>query len=864
MLSGWSLIVVYEDPAEDLRAVNLFDGFQFFRGNSLATTLSNFRVPPAPINGQVTHITWEGDPQNSGPLGGFTESLTYQGNILDDGLIPPGSNPALQQFDGTVNLAGSITEYGVDVDTYDVSALLSPGDTSATTIYSSGSDLVLLSAEVMSVTTEPFVDLTLTKTHVGDFTAGVNGDYTITVGNNGPEDDAIGVTVTDTLPAGLTYVGFAGTNWTCSAAGQDVTCTHPGPLPAGTSLPDLTLTVLPDAGGAPSVDNTASVTSPSLDSDPSNNTAVDTTIIRTSDLSTSTKGVVDLNGGDADPGDTLRYTITLLETGGFDALGVNVTDDVPGLVTGFTVGALPPGAVDNSTGAGTGANGNGFLDITNITVAANSSVTLSFDVVVAGGANPGDIISNQASIVNGNGIGATPTAPNVIVSQSQIPAGGTKALYLYDLASADPNGFNQGPAPYLSRTPPAGPQNDVTVDRTQPPRVWTMSPATQLPLDIDSGSIPVTLYVSKGGASNSLQSRTIQVALDTVGGTTGPLGTPVTLTFGAPSRNSPTPVVFNIPVASPVNLATGTQIRITVTNQTPGGGNRRLRVFPVSAGNFSRAELPALTVIDVTDVSAFDAAFPAVTTPPSFTPGSDVFLRATVTDPFGSFDIAGAALDLIDAGGNPQLTGAAMTLVDDDGVATRIFELSYTLLGTAATGTWTPRVTATEGTEALITDLLSGAFDVATLAPDLIVLKTVTALSDPVNGTTNPKAIPGAVMIYTLEITNQGPGSLDADTLVLSDPLPTNSGLFVDTSGGDPIVFLDGTPASGLTYTFSTDVAYSNQPGGGPPYNYTPVADGQGFDSNVTGLQITPAGPLAGDSGAGNPSFQIRFRVRVD
>ena len=601
-----------------------------------------------------------------------------------------------------------------------------------------------------------------------------------------------------------------------------------------------------------------------MDLDPTNNTAVDTTVIRTSDLSTSTKGVVDLNGGDADPGDTLRYTITLQETGGFDALNVNVTDDIPGLVAGFTVGALPPGAVDNSTGAGSGANGTGFLDITNITVPANSTVALTFDVTVAAGANPGDIISNQAGIANGNGIGGTVIAPNVIVSQGQIPNGGTKALYLYDLATADPNGFNQGPAPYLSRTPPAGAQTDVTVDRNQPPRVWTMTPATQLPLAINSGSIPITLYVSKGGTSNPLRSRTIQVALDTVGGTAGPLGTPVTLTFGAPSRNAPIPVVFNIPVAAPVNLAAGTQIRVTVTNQTPGGGNRRLRVFPVSGGNFSRAEMPALTVIDVVDVTAFDAALPGGTTPANFSPGNDVFVRATVTDPFGSFDIAGATLDLIDANGNPALTAAAMNLVDDDGIATRIYELSYTLPGSAATGTWTPRVTATEGTEALITDILSGAFDVATLAPDLIVLKTVTALSDPINGTTNPKAIPGGVMLYTLEITNQGPGSLDADTLVLTDVLPANSGLFVDTASGDPIVFLDGTPVSGLGYAFATDVSYSNQPGGGAPYNYTPTPDAQGFDNTVTGLQINPSGPLMGNTGAGNPSFQIRFRVRIN
>ena len=864
VLAGWSLIVVYEDPAEDLRAVNLFDGFQLFRGSSLTTTLNNFRVPPAPINGQVTHVTWEGDPQNSGGLNGVTESLTYQGNILDDGLVPPGSNPTLQQFDGTVNSVGSITEYGVDVDTYDVSPFLNAGDTSATTVYSSGSDLVLLSAEVMSVTTEPFADLTLTKTHVGDFTAGVNGNYTLTVGNNGPEDDAIGVTVTDTLPAGLTYVGFAGTDWSCSAAGQDVTCTHPGPLPAGTSLPDLTLTVLPDASGAPSVDNTATVTSPSLDLDTTNNTAVDTTVIQTSDLSNSTKAVVDLNGGDADPGDTLRYTITLQETGGVDAFNVNVTDDIPALVTGFTVGGLPPGAVDNSTGSGSGANGTGFLDIASITVPANSTVTVTFDVVVAAGANPGDIISNQANIANGNGSGASPTAPNVIVSQSQIPNGGTKSLYFYDLVTADPNGFNQGPAPYLSRTPPAGAQTNVTVDKSQPPRVWTMTPATQLPLTINSGSIPVTLYVSKGGPSASLVSRTMQVVLDTVGTTTGPLGTPVTLTFGAPSNNAPIPVVFNIPLTAPVNLATGTQLRVTVTNQTPGGGNRRLRVFPVVGGNFSQLDMPALTVIDVAGVSAFDAAFPGGATPTNFSPGSDVFIRATITDPFGSFDIASAALDLVDANGVSQLTGASMTLVNDDGAATRTYELSYTLPGNAAVGTWTPRVTATEGTEALVTDILSGAFDVGTLAPDLIVLKTVTTLSDPVNGTTNPKAIPGAVMLYTVEVTNQGPGSLDPDTLVLTDVLPANSGLFVDTSSGDPIVFIDGTPASGLSYTFATDVSYSNQPGGGAPYNYTPSPDAQGFDDAVTGLQIAPSGPLSGSGGAGNPNFQVRFRTRVN
>jgi hypothetical protein len=69
---------------------------------------------------------------------------------------------------------------------------------------------------------------------------------------------------------------------------------------------------------------------------------------------------------------------------------------------------------------------------------------------------------------------------------------------------------------------------------------------------------------------------------------------------------------------------------------------------------------------------------------------------------------------------------------------------------------------------------------------------------------------------------------------------------------------------SGLGYVYATDINFSSQVGGGAPYNYTPVPDPQGFDSLVTELQITPSGPLAGSTGVGDPSFQLRFRVRVD
>jgi len=54
-----------------------------------------------------------------------------------------------------------------------------------------------------------------------------------------------------------------------------------------------------------------------------------------------------------------------------------------------------------------------------------------------------------------------------------------------------------------------------------------------------------------------------------------------------------------------------------------------------------------------------------------------------------------------------------------------------------------------------------------------------------------------------------------------------------------------------------------NQPGGGAPYGYVPVADGNGVDPFVTGLRIAPSGAMAAAAGVSQPSFSVEFRVRV-
>lgn len=147
--------------------------------------------------------------------------------------------------------------------------------------------------------------------------------------------------------------------------------------------------------------------------------------------------------------------------------------------------------------------------------------------------------------------------------------------------------------------------------------------------------------------------------------------------------------------------------------------------------------------------------------------------------------------------------------------------------------------------------------------PALQVSKVVATLSDPVNDGSNPKAIPGAVLGYTITVTNLGPGAVDADSFELADTVPPGTALYVSTGAGDPIRFTDGGVASGLSYLFASDVRFSNQPGGGPPFDYAPVPDAQGYDAAVTGFLVTPTGSMNASGGAGDPSFAIDMTVRL-
>lgn len=136
----------------------------------------------------------------------------------------------------------------------------------------------------------------------------------------------------------------------------------------------------------------------------------------------------------------------------------------------------------------------------------------------------------------------------------------------------------------------------------------------------------------------------------------------------------------------------------------------------------------------------------------------------------------------------------------------------------------------------------------------LSVTKSSTVISDPINGTTNPKAIPGAVLEYTLTISN-GAGAAAATDISVSDSLNTE----IATNG--TIAFntqYDSTSGQGIV------VAHPDHAGGADT-EYTNADDGAehggvAADWNETGANTVTVTGITLDA---SESATVKFRVTV-
>jgi hypothetical protein len=101
-------------------------------------------------------------------------------------------------------------------------------------------------------------DLTIAKSHSGNFTLGQSGvAYSITITNIGTGPTNGTVLVGDTLPAGLTATAISGPGWSCNVT--SVTCSRSDILGASSSYPTITVTVNIATNAGSSVTNEATV-----------------------------------------------------------------------------------------------------------------------------------------------------------------------------------------------------------------------------------------------------------------------------------------------------------------------------------------------------------------------------------------------------------------------------------------------------------------------------------------------------------------------------------------------------------------------------------------------------------------------------
>ncbi len=453
------------------------------------------------------------------------------------------------------------------------------------------------------------------------------------------------------------------------------------------------------------------------------------------------------------------------------------------------------------------------------------------------------------------------------------PSSGTKVLYPGDIAGTQNNPtlpmiFNRNPLTVASA--PAR----VRIRRQDNDRIWQLGIPLQADLTLDGAGMTVLLYMRR---NNNSSNRNLRLTVGyNLGASSVLIGCLDVVVPGSGasglSRNQTRAFLFVVEhtdaTCTPsgggaLTVPTGAQLTFALDNQVVGGNGRAIFVYPydVSSAQPSAVGLPVTTVINVDDQQNHAGAYPVVAPTNEFARGDRVYVRADVSDPFGSYDINSVDYRIEDPTDTVVASGT-LTQVQDSGAATAVYEQLYTIPAAGPDGVWTVDVTANEGTEGTISHSFQSTFQVT--GANVSLQKDVSVVADSISAT-NPKMIPGAIVEYVIRATNNSAQAMAADTVILQDSLPPDMRFFFG-SPADPFIFADGSPSSGLTFTFTNladtgdDIQFSNN--GGVSF-ITPVVDAQGFDATVPKINYVEINP----KGVFNPkyaNFELRFQMRVE
>ncbi len=212
--AGWWMVVVYENAGEPLRNIAVFDGLdQVIDGTSVFAKIEGFTVPVAAYNAKLGLVAYDGDDQSTG------DNFLWNGSPVFDALNLQGNifNSTRSMLGAPVSVAGDLPQLtggvrsmsGIDLDIFDITGNVTPGQTSADIEAATTGDNYVLGGIITSISTKA-PDLTSSAKSVidingGNLTPGDELEYVITVSNTG-DDAAVDTILTDPLPSQVTFV----------------------------------------------------------------------------------------------------------------------------------------------------------------------------------------------------------------------------------------------------------------------------------------------------------------------------------------------------------------------------------------------------------------------------------------------------------------------------------------------------------------------------------------------------------------------------------------------------------------------------------------------------------------------------------